>query len=175
MSVQLYDLYLQSKTIYINPALVTLAVSADCHRIPQIMLKNLQLWYTVLKTSHKRCETVREKQMKSIHLHNHQSLLLDQQAEKPSAVPWPPPMPARARTARYFPFISFGYHSHGNAWKLGASFFCFPACTIAPESCMHRIRLFAYVNHSAQNIPKLCVLVTDCSTHHAALPAQNSL
>lgn len=64
----------------------------------------------------------------------------------------------------YLPFVSFAYQSHGNAWTLGDSFFCFPAFSIAPESCMHRIRLFAYVNCWAQNIPS-CVSLLQTAAH----------
>lgn len=148
MSVKLYDSYLQSKTICINPALITFVTKF--HR-PCLKILNSDIQFP----KHLTWDCQR-RASENFHLHKHQSPLADQQAEKPSAVPSQPTVPAVAHTASYLPFISFGFHSHANAWKLGDPFFCFPAFPIAPESCMHKIRLFAYVNHSAQNIPS-CV------------------
>lgn len=146
-----------------------------CHRIPRTMLKNPQLCDIQLpKHLSKRVSLSEKNKWKFSSLQPSESFTWPASRKAECSTQASPPYQLRHMQPDYLPFISFGYQSHGSAWKLGDSFFCFPAFSIAPESCMHRIRLFTYVNCWAQNIPS-CVLVTDCSTHHAALPAQNSL
>lgn len=119
------------------------------------------MWYTVPKTSLKRCETVREEQVKVFILATIRVFYLTTKCSAQAS----PLCQLWHTQSDYLPSVSFAYQSHGSAWKLGDSFFCFPAFSIAPESCMHRIRLFAYVNCWAQNIPS-CVLQTYYRLQH---------
>lgn len=87
--------------------------------------------------------------------------------------PASPPCQPWHTQPHHLPLVSIGFHSQGNAWELGGSFFCFPAFSITPKSCMQRIRLFAYANDSAQNIPS-CVssLQTAACTQHRTVYSQ---
>lgn len=126
---------------YISPALVAFSVSGNCHQIPQTVLKNPQLCdIHFLKHFSKGVLDCQEQQA-PVFFFTTISLYLDKHTEEPCR----PPGQWHTQPA-YLPFISFPRRSHRDMWKLRDPFFCFPVFSIAPESCMYRIRLFTYVN-----------------------------
>lgn len=135
--------------------------------------------YTVSKTSLKRCVRLPERNNKhavssqQAQVFFFRTIRVSKLTSKPKSRAEPPGQ-WHAQPV-YLPLISFPRGSRGDTWKLGDSFFCFPASSVAPEPHTHRIRLFAYVNCQAQNIPS-CVspLKTAVRTAVTLLPQTGS-
>lgn len=161
--MQLYDLYLQSKTICINPALI--AFATEFHR-PCLKILNSDIKFPKVLTKGVSLSEKNKRNFSS----SQPSGSCSCPASRKTKCSAPASPHAQPHYLHFF-WTPQSWECMEVRWSL-LLLPCFPHCSRVLHA---QDQALCLCKSLSSKYPQLCVLVTDCSMHHAALLAQNSL